>query len=385
MDLNAGRYGFDVNGQNVVGADSIAGVLLAGSPVSFKHDGNCGATECHLAGTSAAGGKMRLTVKLAPHRAELVGEPLNVGDELRFVTAGAAPGYGLGDHASESRFSTPAQRQYNTDVSGFADDQFLSGQGITRLVSNFVIYPRQRFAEVLVDPTMKIIHTSGTQIVQGVAHANGPIHLYYFFGDPHQIYAQYLQVRNASGYRVFMPKYVGFGVGWEAFGALGWNTNQQTVQESVDRYIADGYPLRWVVIGSGWWPAEERFHETTSFGMVDEQKYPDFKGLVDHFHHENLKVLLGLRISFVEHGPFTDEGIKAGYFLKKDGQAQVFHDGWPKGPFYLLDAQNPAALNWYIGLVDRGSPLASTATKRTTMATAASACATTRSTPLTIA
>jgi alpha-glucosidase (family GH31 glycosyl hydrolase) len=356
MDLENGRYGFDIDGRHVVAADASSGVLLAGSPVSFRHDGKCDNTECHLAGTSAAGGRMRLTLELAPNRAELIAEPLHEGDELRFITAGAAPAYGLGDHASETRFSTLAQKQYNTDVSGFADDQFLSGQGITRLVSNFVIYPRQGFAEILVDPTTKIVHTSATQIVQGVVHADGPVHLYYFFGDPHQIYAQYLQVRNASGYRVFMPKYVAFGVGWEAFGALGWNTNQKTVEESVDRYIADGYPLRWVVIGSGWWPAEERFHETTSFGMVDEQKYPDMKGLVGHFHHEDLKVLLGLRISFVEHGPFTDEGIKAGYFLKKDGQAQVFHDGWPKGPFYLLDAQNPAALNWYIALVDRWKP-----------------------------
>ena len=353
MDLNGGRYGFEVNGENVIAEDGVAGVLLGGSPVTFIRDSKCDSSECHLAGTSAAGGHMRLTVRITPHRAELVAEPLHPGDELRFVTAGAEPAYGLGDHATETQFSTLTPKQYNTDVTGFADDQFLSGQGITRLVSNFVIYPRQRFAEVLVDPTMKIIHTSVTQIEQGVAHATGPVHLYYFFGDPHQIYAQYLEVRNAAGYPVFMPKYVAFGVGWEAFGALGWNTNQKTVQESVDSYIADGYPVRWVVIGSGWWPAEERFHETTSFGMVDEQKYPDFKGLVEHFHHEGLKVLLGLRISFVEHGPFTDEGITAGYFLKKDGQAQVFHDGWPKGPFYLLDAQNPAALNWYISLVGR--------------------------------
>jgi len=356
MDLNAGRYGFDVGGQSVIDADSGAGVLLAGSPVSFKRDGSCGSSGCHLAGTTASGNRMRLTVKLAPNRAEFVAEPLHPRDELRFVTAGASPAYGLGDHASETQFSTVTPKQYNTDVTGFADDKFLSGQGITRLVSNFVIYPRQNFAEILVDPTVKIIHTSAVQIVQGVVHAGGPIHLYYFFGDPHQIYAQYLQVRNASGYPVFMPKYVALGVGWEAFGALGWNTNQKTVQDSVDHYLADGYPRRWVVIGSGWWPAEERFHETTSFGMVDEQKYPDFKGLVQHFHQEDLKVLLGLRISFVEHGPFTDEGIKAGYFLKKDGQAQAFHDGWPKGPFYLLDVQSPGALDWYIGLVNRWKP-----------------------------
>lgn len=356
MDLKGGRYWFQVSGHNVVSADDAAGVLLEGSPVNFVHDGRCDSSECRLAGTNAAGDHMRLIITLALHRAELIAEPSHPGAELRFVTAGAAPAYGLGDHAIETQFSTLTPKQYNTDVTGFADDQFLSGQGITRLVSNFIIYPRQRFAEILVDPTTKIIHTSATQIVQGVAHAGGPEHLYYFFGNPHEIYAQYLQVRNASGYRVFMPKYAAFGVGWEAFGALGWNTNQQTVKESVDRYLADGYPLRWIVIGSGWWPAEERFHATTSFGMVDQQKYPNMKGLIEHFHHEGLKVLLGLRISFVEHGPFTEEGIKKGYFLKQDGQARVFHGEWPKGPFSLLNAQDPAALNWYIGLVKRWRP-----------------------------
>ena len=121
---------------------------------------------------------------------------------------------------------------------------------------------------------MKIVHTSEKQIVQGVVHAGPSERLFYFFGNPHEIYAQYLELRNETGYRVFMPKYQAFGVGWEAFGALGWNTNQNTVEASVDRYIAAGYPLRWIVIGSGFWPAAPAMSATTSFGFWNREKYP---------------------------------------------------------------------------------------------------------------
>jgi alpha-glucosidase (family GH31 glycosyl hydrolase) len=353
MELAGGRYGFAWNGRDVVTPDSTAGVLLAGKPVRFERGEDCAGTVCHLNGVNTAGDRIQLTVTLSPHRAELVATPEHAGDELRFVTSGAAPGYGLADHAVLMQFSTRTQKQYDTDVTGFADDQFLSGQGIARLVSNFIIYPRQQFAEVLVDPRTKIIHSSARQMVQGVAHAEGAEKLYYFFGDPHQIYAQYLAVRNESGYTVFRPKYEAFGVGWEAFGALGWNTNQKTVEESVDRYIAMGYPLRWVVIGSGFWPAEPQKNETTSFGMWNHEKYPDPAALTRHFHSEHLAVALGLRIAFITTGPFAAQGVAREYFLNKDGQPQVFHGSWPKMPYYLLNAHKPAALDWYMNLVKR--------------------------------
>lgn len=353
MDVIDGRFSFTWDGHEAVAPDPRAGVLLAGEPVSFRSSERCAGAVCHLSGTSAAGHHLQLTVTLSPHMAELVATPEHPGDELRFVTAGSAPGYGLADHAVLPQFSTLREKQYNTDISGFTDDHFLSGQGIARLVSNFVIYPRQRFAELLVDPRTKIIHSSATQIVQGVAHADGPVKLYYFFGDPHEIYAQYLAVREASGYRVFPPKFEAFGVGWEAFGALGWNTNQQTVRESVDRYISMGYPLRWVVIGSGFWPAAPQKNETTSFGMWNHEKYPDPAALISHFQSEHLAVALGLRITFITNGPFAAEGVAKGYFLKKDGQPQVFHGSWPKLPYYLLDAHNPDALDWYMHLVKR--------------------------------
>lgn len=347
------RYHFDGDKQ-IIGADQQAGILLAGSPVSIVATSHCSRSHCVAQATNERGQKLRLTFSLEPHHAEIVAEPQDEGQELRFVTSGAAPGYGLADHAVEQKlFSTLPSKRYNTDVTGFADDKFLSGQGQTRLVSNFVIYPRQRFAELLIDPTAKIVETSDRQIVQGVVHPAGPIHLHYFFGDMHEIYAEYLKARNAAGYPVLMPKYEAFGVGWEAFGALAWDTDQTTVTSSIDRYLSMGYPLRWAVIGSGFWPSAPEMHETTSFGLWNPTKYPDPKGLMRHLLGEHLVPMLGLRITFITTGPFATEGVSRGYFLSQDGKAQVFTGGWPKLPYYLLDARNPAALDWYIGLVKR--------------------------------
>jgi alpha-glucosidase (family GH31 glycosyl hydrolase) len=94
-------------------------------------------------------------------------------------------------------------------------------------------------------------------------------------------------------------------------------------------------------------------HETTSFGLWDREKYPDPRALVKHFRDEKLAVMLGLRITFIVGGPYSDEGVAHGYFLMKDGKAQVFKGAWPKPPYYLLDAQNTAAVDWYTGLVKR--------------------------------
>ncbi|MDW5265511.1 MULTISPECIES: TIM-barrel domain-containing protein [Acidobacteriaceae] len=348
------RYGFAMGTRSVVSADNAAGLLLAGSPVNVKPVGRCAASRCVLMGANAAGTKVRITVILQPHHAELIAEPAHMGDKVIFVTDGASPAFGLADHAVEqNQFSTLSNKQFNTDVTGFADDAFLSGQGLTRLVSNFVIYPKQGFAELLIDPFTKIVHTSGTQIVQGVQHAGAQVPLHYFFGTPHEIYLEYLRARNAADFKVMIPKYDAFGVGWEAFGALGWDTNAKTVRDSVDRYLAAGYPLKWIVIGSGFWPAAPEMHETTSFGLWDKQKYPDPAALLAHFHGEKLKTMLGLRITFIKAGPYSSEGLKNGYFMMKDGQAQVFKGGWPKMPYYLLDAHNPEALDWYMRLVKK--------------------------------
>jgi Glycosyl hydrolases family 31 len=355
-EMESFRYGFDLDGKTVVGMDGQAGVMLAGSPIDVHPEKRCFPSHCVFIGTGVGGRKMRITVDLTRYHAILLAEPEQPGDEVRFVTAGATPAFGLADHAVEQKkFSTLEDKEFNTDVTGFTDNEFLSGQGQTRLVSNFIIYPRQHFAELLIDPFTKIVSTSSSQIVQGVVHARASVPMHYFFGTPHEIYAEYREARNQAGFKILQPKYESFGVGWEAFGALGWETNQATDRESVDRYLALGYPLRWIVIGSGFWPPPQQMHETTSFGFWDKSKYPDPGELMRHFHDEGLKTMLGLRITFITNGPYSEEGVRKKFFIMKDGSAQVFKGGWPKSPYYLLDAYNPKALDWYIWLVKKWS------------------------------
>jgi alpha-glucosidase (family GH31 glycosyl hydrolase) len=353
IDTKSGRYGFARGGREIVAPDAEAGIWLGSEPVEFIQE-RASKSECVLRGSTESGRQLRLTVTLSEHLVDMLAELDAPGSELRFQTSGAKPAYGLGDHAVWKAKFEGKSESFNTDVTGFSDDNFLSGQGIARLVSNFIIYPKQEFAELLIDPTTKIVRTSSEHIIQGVRQSSAKTHLYYFFGDPHAIYAQYLKVRNQTRYKFWMPKYQAFGVGWEAFGALGWDTNTNTVRDSVDRYLQAGYPLKWVVIGSGFWPAvPDTMHETTSFGLWDKQKYPDPHRLINHFRDEGLAVMLGLRITFIVGGPYSDEGVKGGYFLTKDGTPEVFKGGWPKRPYYLLDAHNPAALNWYIALVKK--------------------------------
>ncbi|MCK5700882.1 MAG: hypothetical protein KAI29_07010, partial [Cyclobacteriaceae bacterium] len=203
-------------------------------------------------------------------------------------------------------------------------------------------------------PHSKIVRSTTTEIVQRSNAVSSLDQLYFFFGDPKQIYHSWLQTRNEMRYPVMKPKYDLFGLGWEAWGALAWNTNQQSVYEDVNHYLDLGYPIQWMIIGSGFWPRQDTLlHSTTSFGMWDAQKYPDPKGLIDHFHKKDLKVMLGLRIAFIVGGPFSEEGANNGYFIVENGVPKVFEIGFPNSPIYILDAQKPEAVSWYVDLCDR--------------------------------
>ena len=64
----------------------------------------------------------------------------------------------------------------------------------------------------------------------------GEATFYYFLGDPKTIYSNYKKVREEQGYQDVKPKFRLFEVGWESWDALGWNTNQFTVQEILQKF-----------------------------------------------------------------------------------------------------------------------------------------------------
>jgi alpha-glucosidase (family GH31 glycosyl hydrolase) len=262
-------------------------------------------------------------------------------------TGGVFPAFGLGDHGGRGHTTT--------DLAGYINDD-LHGEGGAggRLVSNFVIFPQAGFAEVNVEPTVKIVRLTTNENAQGSRHVHEMAGLFYFFGAPQTIYKDFLSVRTSLGYPTFKPKYEWFGVGWEAFGALAYNTSQKTVTANLDHYLDLGYPISWMVIGSGFWPhANLKYEATTSFGMWDTNLYPEPRQLIAQYHQRGLKFILGLRIAFITNGPYSAEGVEHGYFLAEHGRPKIFKIGFPHSPVYLLDTSKPAAVQWYLSLCQK--------------------------------
>ena len=291
------------------------------------------------------GGKATIQIEADGHHLRFSVTP-KTGMGVLMRTGGATtPAYGLADHAAFARTTT--------EVSGYSDDSFRAQEspGHKRMVSSFVIFPSQGVAMINMEPGRKLIHVTPDELAQGSQDAGRMPALYYFIGTPQEIYAAFLKARNREGYTVYKPKYEFFGVGWEAFGALGWKTNEETVTENIERYLNLGYPLKWMVVGSGFWPNEDpNLCATTSFGMWDGARYPDPKRFIEHFKGKGLKFFLGLRISFIKDGPYSAEGVAKGYFLKENGEAKAYKISFPKLPAYLLDGSNPEAVKWYVGL-----------------------------------
>lgn len=291
--------------------------------------------------------------------------------QIDFRTAALHPAYGLGDHGGFGD---------NTDITGFVDDDFGNRDNEHRFVSTFTIFPAHQFAQVLFSEKTKRVAVTHEENRLGVAAAKSA-KVYYFLGDPKQIYDTYKSVRKAEGYPDFKPKYLFFQLGYEAFGSLGWNTYQVSVEEDIDNYLQQGYPIKWVVVGSGFWKGERRNPKegaTTSFGIWDDMagdrrtdnlpnpRYPSPQAFKDFFRAKDISLLLGLRINFKapeeygghfleEHdGKFVHEGLKRGYFIKdKKGNPETYRVNFPQGNVFLLDGKNPDAVNWYAAGADR--------------------------------
>ena len=280
-------------------------------------------------------------------------------------TAGSGPAYGLGDHGSYGE---------GTNVFGYSNNNFLNVSDGTRFVSTFAIFPKQQFAQVLFEKGSKRVAINQQENRLG-ANKVKAINIYYFFGTPQKIYNHYAAVKKKEGYPDSKPKYDFFDLGYEAFGSLGWNAAQATVQSDVQMYLDKGYPLKWVVVGSGFWKGDRSQPTegaTTSFGIWDDSlqpgrkdkfanpRYPDVAGFKKYFSDRHLNLLLGLRVNFkavskkggfydpANDGEYSKEGVEKGFFLKdKNNNPALFSAVFPKGPGYLLDGDDVSALQWF--------------------------------------
>ncbi len=280
-------------------------------------------------------------------------------------TAPLAPAYGLGDHGGFGQ---------NTNVYGYENNQFLDTNNEHRFVSNFTVFPAQGMAQVLFEKGHKRVAITKAENKLGAAKVKEAT-LYYFFGSMPEIYKNYALVKKKEGYADYKPKFEFFDIGYEAFGSLGWNTYQTSVQKDISTYLEKGYPLKWAVVGSGFWKGERKNPTegaTSSFGIWDDAtepgrkdglpnpRYPDVIGFKQFFADRNILLFLGLRINFKapaadggyytpQHdGDYTREGIQNQYFVSdQTRKPETFLVNFPQGNVHLLDGRNPQALSWY--------------------------------------
>jgi alpha-glucosidase (family GH31 glycosyl hydrolase) len=267
-------------------------------------------------------------------------------------TSGIGPSFGMGDHFGVRRRAAVRE---TTEATGYTNEAMRADQDVgPRLISNFLISPGRGLAVLNIEPKPKIIRVLPDECAQGVSSADSMPALYYFLGTTEQIYREFLDARNRHGYKFYRPKYEWFGLGWEAWGALAWDTNEKTVTENVNKYLDLGYPIKWMVVGSGFWPRHDtNLLSTTSFGMWDTNLYPNPRQFIKQFKDRGIKFIIGLRIAFIVDGPYSAEGVEKGYFRQENGKAKVFKIAFPRSPVYLLETTNPEAVQWYVELCQK--------------------------------
>lgn len=294
--------------------------------------------------------------------------------------------YGLGDYGAHTNTGMGVRETSNVvGVNRLKAGDFTNKNSTARFISNFSIAPQLGFAQVLFETDDKRVAITDDQTLLGAYKTEKVDGLYYFFGTMEEIYGDYKAVRNAAGYQDTKPHYEMFGLGWEAFGSLGWNAYQSSVMDTLTDYLESGYDLTWGVIGSGFWTGDRKALEgtTTSFGMWDDTKdlngrtdglpnprFPDPDALKQFFKDNDMKLLLGIRnhLKLPEEyggkwdptvdGYFVNEALEKGYFVKNDdGSVYAVNSKYPtggidRGTVGLIDGDNPEAVKWFSDKAD---------------------------------
>ena len=395
LNSNGFRYSFeDADGEPIASAHPESGMLLGlmsgntpvvspvESTVIDEFEGNL----LRATVTATNGVQAQVEIEFHENYARFGVVPLDQPSNARFTfdfrTAPMGPVYGLGDFGSHTDDFNDVNAPCNgnvgardqADLTGFVRNEITNQGSCRRFISNFAIFPQQRFAQVLFNDAKKRVGFTATENRIGVADVTGVDSLYYFTGDMEQIYAAYLVARVSEGYPDVKPRFDMFNVGWEAYGALGWNTFQAAVMHNIQTYLDLGFPLKWGVVGSGFWPGSRGSTSegtTVSFGMWDtgdpprvgstpNPRYPYPDDLKALFRDNGMKMLLGLRNHFKDpshsaynlqnDGVFPQQVLDLDYALRNASGNRIrsSNNQFPGVPVHFIDSYNEEAMDWFV-------------------------------------
>ena len=363
MRISAENFSFSFwkNGTRIVPGHARSGIFLSGSPtVSSKSLGQIDNSERRFLITNALGEQAQVSISLDENIVSVSILPLQPSNtDISLALGGMSNAHGLGDAAGYNE-------SFNI-VDGKQDEYVIQNDGGgRRWVSTFAIFPQNDLAGVFFGKGKKTVKIDEDEYLMTVTK-QGEAMFYYFLGDPKTIYSNYKKVREEQGYQDVKPKFRLFEVGWESWDALGWNTNQFTVQEILQKFHDNGFPIRWAVTGSGFWVEGGT---TTSFGKWGEQ-FPDASALREWMQSKDIYWMIGLRTNFIpEGGPYypetseRDRNLDARSFMGnkltseakekgllvltgEDEVMNITSDIFPIVPSHLLNGDAPGAAQWF--------------------------------------
>lgn len=346
----------------VVPEHQVSGIFLNENPIvdseEVKTDENEGSRLFLV--TNSNGEKAKVSISNKDDNVALTIIPLDgKAAKISLALGGMPVAHGLGDAAAfHESFNIVDNKQGTYDIQ--------NDGGGRRWVSTFAIFPKNNFAGVFFDKGKKTITITEEEYMMTITK-KGEVTFHYFLGGPKTIYASYKKAREVKGYNTVKPKSRLFELGWESWDALGWNANQFTVQEILQKFHDNAYPIRWAVTGSGFW---DEGGTTTSFGRWGK-KFPNANSFKEWMHSNDIYWMIGLRTNLIpEGGPYypktkkrdknlkvnafygntlTTEAREKGFLVtKENGEIFNITSGiFPIVPSNLLNGTVPGAAQWY--------------------------------------
>lgn len=353
------RFKFtDTTGTILAPAHAQTGLRLEGQSVTATeaHSDRPG----HYTVMTAQGLKANVSVETSEGLVSITVAPEKEGACRVDLSLGGLPvAYGLGDAGGWSgklNLVTDKNVRYSLVNNGSSK----------RWQSSFVIFPHNGLAGVVFGGKQPSV-LLGPEAYTMTVTVNKPVTFHYMSGDMPTIYGNYKKLLVDNGFPWIKPKSRWFELGWESWAALGYQTRDETVLESISGFQKKGYPIRWAITGSGFW---EEGGTTTSFGKFGK-KFPDPVAFKTKLHEQDVKWMIGLRTNFVLPGgphipvgtkrdfnlkgeffngnPLSTVGVDQDYFVKDPSGNLVLKTSryFPIVPCYLLDGRNPQAVDWY--------------------------------------
>ncbi len=119
------------------------------------------------------------------------------------------------------------------------------------------------------------------------------------------------------------------------------NYDEATVNSFIDGFEQRNIPLQVFHFDCFWMKG----FEWCNFEW-DKEMFPDPEGMLKRLHDRGLKICAWINPYIAQKSPLFEEGMKAGYLLKKDNGRVWQWDLWQAG-MALVDFTNPDACSWY--------------------------------------